>query len=61
MYYMNAHMQLISNCWTDFDVGSHFVNSVRPRASSAPLDPEILKRTSCKCISRLASIHNTLR
>lgn len=30
----------------DFDVGSHFVNSVRPRASSAPLDPEILKRTS---------------
>lgn len=58
---MNAHKQLISNCWTDFDVGSHFVNSVRPRASSAPLDPEILKRTSCKYISKLAGIHNTLQ
>ncbi|XP_065909381.1 TBC1 domain family member 22B-like isoform X2 [Dysidea avara] len=32
----------------DFDVNSHFLNSVRPRASSAPLDPDLLEKTSSK-------------
>ena len=35
-------------------MSSHFVNSVRPRTSSAPLDPDLLEKTSCKetCLIR---------
>ena len=47
---------------TDFDVNSHFLNSVRPRASSAPLDPDLLEKTSCKetCKITLNKLFSTI-
>jgi len=53
---------LILQVWyvcSDFDVSSHFVNSVRPRTSSAPLDPDLLEKTSCKETCHI-SRHNKL-